>query len=297
MMKYIITGGAGHTARPLAEGLLKAGKDVTVIGRNPEHLKGLANLGAKTAIGSVEDVEFLKKAFAGAGAVYTLIPTRPDSTDLKGDIARIGRNYAEAIAGSGITHVVNLSSIGAHMPKNCGPVSGLHFAEEAFNQLMGVNVLHLRPGYFFSNFFANIPMIKFMNIIGNNFHGSSKIVMSETNDIAEAALQELLDLKFKGHGIRYLASDEKSGLEIASILGTAIGRKDLPWVEFTDEQALIGMMQAGLAGELARNYTEMGTAMRSGKMFEDYLRNKPSRLGKTKFEDFAKVFASAYQAN
>jgi uncharacterized protein YbjT (DUF2867 family) len=38
-MKYVITGGAGHISKPLAEQLLAAGHEVTVIGRNEEHLK------------------------------------------------------------------------------------------------------------------------------------------------------------------------------------------------------------------------------------------------------------------
>ena len=58
-MKYVITGAAGHISKPLVEKLLKAGHDVTVIGRNAENLRSLTDMGAKSAIGSVEDVEFL----------------------------------------------------------------------------------------------------------------------------------------------------------------------------------------------------------------------------------------------
>ena len=58
-MKYVITGGAGHISKPLTEKLLAAGHAVTVIGRNAENLKELVAKGAKAAIGSVEDVQFL----------------------------------------------------------------------------------------------------------------------------------------------------------------------------------------------------------------------------------------------
>jgi uncharacterized protein YbjT (DUF2867 family) len=73
-MKYVITGGAGHVSKPLTEKLLKAGHGVTVISRNAEHLKPLTSLGAKPAIGSVNDLTFLKTTFAGADAVYTMVP-------------------------------------------------------------------------------------------------------------------------------------------------------------------------------------------------------------------------------
>ena len=38
-MKYVITGGSGNISGPLVEKLLKAGHQVTVIGRKREHLQ------------------------------------------------------------------------------------------------------------------------------------------------------------------------------------------------------------------------------------------------------------------
>ena len=57
------------------------------------------------------------------------------------------------------------------------------------------------------------------------------------------------------------------------------------------------MIQAGLPQEIAKNFTEMGSALRNGKMEEEYWKNRPDSLGKTKLEDFAVVFADAYRAN
>jgi uncharacterized protein YbjT (DUF2867 family) len=70
-MKYVITGAAGNISKPLTEKLLNAGHEVTVISRSSENIRSLTEQGAKAAIGSVEDVEFLKKTFSGADAVYT----------------------------------------------------------------------------------------------------------------------------------------------------------------------------------------------------------------------------------
>src|ERR1044071_6058487 len=115
-MKYVITGGAGHISKPVTEALLKAGKDVTVIGRNADHLKELVAKGAKPAIGSVEDVDFLKKTFSDADVVYTMIPPNFTSGNVKKFMIRIGGNYATALSSSNVKYVVNLSSIGAHLP-------------------------------------------------------------------------------------------------------------------------------------------------------------------------------------
>lgn len=297
-MKYVITGGAGNISKPLALKLLAAGHDVTVIGRNAANLSELTNAGAKVAIGSLDDVDFITKTFTGADAVYTMVPpAHLIASDWKGHIGNIGKNYATALKLSGVKYVVNLSSVGAHLSEGAGPVSGLYRVEKELNTLEDVHIKHLRPAYFYNNLLANIGMIKGMGIIGGNFSATEgKFVIVAPSDIADVAAEELLHLSFIGKSIRYIASDEVSTDQIAATLGQAIGKSDLKWVTFTDEQALGGMLQAGLTEEMAKNYTEMNHSMNTGAMAEDYFKNRPVQLGKVKLDAFAKVFASVYQS-
>jgi uncharacterized protein YbjT (DUF2867 family) len=293
-MKFIVTGSLGHISRPLAEKLIAENHDVTIITSKAERASEIEALGAKAAVGTVEDVEFLTNTFKGADAVYTMVPPFFGAADWKKHIAGIGENYSAAIKASGVKHVVNLSSIGAHMPEGCGPVSGLYFAEQALNSIEGLNVKHLRPGFFYENFFGNLGMIKHMGIIGGNYGERTKLVMAYTADIAEAAAEELLGLSFKGKSIRYITSDEKSTDEVASILGKAIDKPDLKWVNFADADTLAALQQNGLPAEIAKNYVEMGSAMRSGEMAADYHANRPQKFGGTKLDAFAPVFAAVY---
>ncbi|MDB5006299.1 MAG: hypothetical protein JWP45_692 [Mucilaginibacter sp.] len=291
-MKYVITGSTGHISKPLSEQLIKAGHDVTIISSNDDKVKQIEDLGATASIGSVEDVAFLTKTFAGTDAVYTMVPPKWDAKDWKEYIHSIGKNYAAAIKASGVKKVVNLSSVGAHMPKGCGPVSGLYFVEQELNTLEGVDVRHLRPAYFYYNLLGNIGMIKHMGIIGGNY-GDVTIPIVHPHDIAAVAAEELLKLDFKGKSIRYIAGDECNTSEIAKVLGSAIGKPDLQWVKFKDEDALSGILQAGLPQDVAENYVEMGTAIASGEMTIDYYKHRPA-LSPVKLEDFAKEFAAAY---
>jgi len=293
-MQYVISGSLGNISKPLAERLVAAGHNVTVISSKADKVAQIEAIGAKAAIGSVEDIFFLTNAFTGADAVYTMVPPNFGSGNWKKYIASVGEKYAAAIQASGVKNVVNLSSIGAHMADGCGPVSGLFFAEKALNALMGVNVKHLRPGFFYPNFLANIGMIKHMGIIGGNYGEGTKLVLVHPDDIAEAAAEELLGLSFSGKSVRYVTSDEKTTDEVASILGKAIGKPELPWINFKDEDTVAGMTQAGLPQEIAENYAEMGAAMRSGEMASDYLLHRPDVFGKTKLEAFAPVFAAIY---
>ena len=293
-MQYVITGSLGNISKPLAERLTAAGHKVTIISSKSDKVAQIEAIGAKAAIGLVEDILFLTNTFSGADAVYTMVPPNFGSDNWKEYIAGIGENYAAAIKASGVKNVVNLSSIGAHMADGCGPVSGLFFVEKALNALPDVNVKHLRPGFFYPNFLANIGMIKHMGIMGGNYGEGTKLVLVHPDDIAEAAAEELLGLSFSGKSVRYVTSDEKTTVEVAAILGKAIGKPDLPWINFKDEDTIAGMIQAGLSQEIAENYAEMGAAMRSGEMASDYTLHRPSVFGKTKLEAFAPVFAAIY---
>jgi uncharacterized protein YbjT (DUF2867 family) len=130
--------------------------------------------------------------------------------------------------------------------------------------------------------------------MGSNVPADHKIALTHTNDIADVATDVLLNNKFNGKQIIYIASDERTFKEISTLLGNSIGKPDLAWVEFTDEQSLSGMLQSGLSQTIANGYTEMGKAIRSKAMKADYWINRPEQLGKMKLEDFAKEFTLAF---
>lgn len=292
-MKIVLTGSTGHITKPLAAKLIAAGHQVSIITSNASKSEEIKALGATSLVGSLEDAAFLNSAFAGADAVYLMIPPKWTVTDWLGYQTALSETYAAAVSANKISKVVILSSIGAHMKKGAGPIDGVAVLEDKIAAL-GVDAKSLRPSYFYYNLFNMIPMIKGAGIMGSTQPASHKVVFTHTDEIAEAAFEELNTASFKGFSVRYIASDERSWSEVASVLGKAIGKDQLPFVEFTDEQSHAGMMQAGLSKVLADGYTAMGQALRSGEMQADYHKNKPT-LGKIKLEDFAKEFAAAFK--
>jgi uncharacterized protein YbjT (DUF2867 family) len=251
-------------------------------------------LGATAVIGLVDDISFLENAFRGADAVYTMVPPRYDTADIIEYYHGIGNNLAEAIVKAGIPKVVNLSSWGANHPSGCGPVTGLYFVEQALNKLQGVDILHLRPGYFYTNLLHFMSLIKNAGIIGSNYSADTKLILVDPRDIAVVAAEELISLSFKGKGFRYIGSDEGTLKEITSALGNAIGKPGLRYVQFGDEEAVNNMMQSRLNENMSRSLVELGAATRNGKMIEDYLKHAPAELGKTKLGHFANEFSDIY---
>lgn len=292
-MKITLTGSLGHIGRPLTQELVRKGHAVTVISSNPEKKKEIEDLGATAAIGSVDDTRFLESVFAGADAVYLMVPPNFAAPDQLEYYRRIGKNYATAVKGSGAKRIVYLSSYGAHLDKGTGFILGAHDVEGILDGLTDVAVTHLRPGYFYYNLYNFKDMIKEAGIIGANYGGDDRIVMVSPADIAVAAAEEL-DQPSTGRKIRYIASGEYTASEAARILGNAIGKPDLQWVVFSDEQMKAGMESRGIPASIVANFVELGASLHSGALIEDYERNKPAVMGKVKLEDFAKEFAAAF---
>lgn len=292
---YVITGSIGHISKPIVEGLVKSGNDVRVLTSSGDRVVEIEKLGAKALVGRVQDIDFLKKAFTGADAVYTMIPPIWQTTNWRASQNEVGQRYVDALEATGVKYVVNLSSIGAHVGNGVGPVDGVADLERLLNKVKGLHVKHLRPSFFFYNLFAQIGLIKQAGILGANYGDKEKIFLVHTSDIAAAALEELLSLNFNGSSVRYVIGDERSGKEIAEVLGKSIN-KDLNWVLFSDEQQKQGLLQAGLSETHADGYTEMGKALREGVMQADARKNT-LKLAKVKLEDFAKEFAAAFNAS
>lgn len=295
MKNYVIAGSIGHISKPIIEGLVSDGKSVSVMTTDSGKSEIIRALGAKPLVGSLSDADFVRRAFKDADVVYTMIPPIWITDNWRRSQDEIADNYASAIRKNGVKYVVNLSSVGAHLLEGCGPVDAVAAFEEKLNALPELHVKHLRPGFFYYNFLNLIGLVKNAGIIGANYGGGDhKIPLAHTRDIAAAALEELTDLNFKGSSVRYILSDERTGQEIADVLGNAVAKK-LPWVEFSDEEQANGLRQGGVPETHVPNFVQMGVALRTGRMQEDLLRNMP-KLSSTSLDVFAKEFAQAFHA-
>lgn len=294
---YVITGATGNTGRPIAEGLLAAGKKVRVVVRNKEKAKALAAKGAEIAEGQIGDAAFLAQAFAGATAAYLLIPPDMTAKDFPAYQAAIGEAQVRALREARVRYAVNLSSIGAHTPVGTGVVAGLYHQERRLNQLPDTHVLHLRPGYFLENTLASIPMIKGQGILGGPTAPDAKMLYIATRDIAAYALKRLLALDFTGKDIQELIGDRDSTpKELTAVIGAAIGKPNLPWVQFPYEDAYQAFQGFGISASVARGYVDLNRFFNEGK--GDVVLRSAANTTPTTLEVFAReIFKPAYLAS
>ncbi|MFA6152107.1 MAG: NAD(P)H-binding protein [Chitinophagaceae bacterium] len=292
-MKITISGSLGNIGKYLSEILIKGGHELTVISSNPEKKAVIEKIGAKAAIGSVDDATFLHSAFTGADAVFVMTPPNMGGQNIIQNTVNAGKAFTSAIKSSGVKRVVMLSSIGADIEVGTGPIAGLYHIELLYKTLEDTSVTFLRAGYFYTNYYNDIQMIKNAGIMGGNYPSNTKLPIVYSADIAAAAAQEL-EKTGEGQDIRYIISDYISAAEVTKAIADAIGKPELNWVEFTDEQSLNGMKQVGIPGEIAELYTEMGVAIRTGKLQSDFEKSGSPISGSTKFVDFAKELAANF---
>jgi len=284
---YVITAATGNTGKIIAQNLLQAGKSVKVISRKAEHLADLVAQGAVAAVGDLADAAFLTQAFEGATAVYLLVPPKWDVTDWRAYQRTVNNAYVQALRATDVKKAVLLSSQGAHLLEGAGPVSGIGELEVALRDIDGLSALSLRPGYFMQNFFGLIDMIKHAGIIGYALRGDLKMPLVHTRDIAEVATKRLLDLDFTGHTHEFIGgAADLTMQEATAILGAAIGKPEMPYVEFSQADAKAGMLQAGIPETIADGYNELFDALNKGTYQEGYVRT-PEVTTPTTLEWFA----------
>jgi len=293
---YVVTGASGHTGQIVAARLLAKQKHVRVIGRNAERLEPLTRQGAEPLLLELTDTKRLTEAFARAEAAYVMLPPDLTAADYRSFQNRVSDALTAAIGGAGLKHVVSLSSIGADKSAGTGPVVGLHYLEEMLNQVPGLNVLHLRAGYFMENTLAQIGIIKTMGVAAGPLRAGLEIPMIATRDIGELAAEALVELNFVGHQTRELLGPRDISMaEVASIIGGAISRPQLSYKQLPDDLVREGLVQTGFSKELADLLLEMSNAINSGHMVALEERSRQNTTPTT-YEQFVKeIFAPQFK--
>jgi uncharacterized protein YbjT (DUF2867 family) len=291
-----IMGATGNIGSKMADRLLAKDQRVKVIGRSAERLQPFVDRGATAAVGDAGDPAFLSKTFSGSNAVFTMIPPDYTAQDFRQYQNEIGRGIATAIEKSGVRHVVNLSSHGAHLPDKTGPIKGLREQEHRLNQLESVHILHLRPTFFMENILMNIEMIKNMGINGGHILGDLPFAMIATEDIAEVAAHHLYERSFSGKTVRELLGPRDISMEeVTRIIGEKIGKPDLKYVPFSREEYISGLLQAGLTKDMAEQLAELDAGINERLFASGESRTQENRTS-TDFEQFADFFAQVYKS-
>ena len=293
---YAICGATGNIGKAIAEKLLAHGSKVRVIGRSKERLKPLTEKGAEAIVADLLDTDAIEKAFTGTKAVFAMIPPNMTAANYRGYQNEIGQSIASAIEKAGVKYVVNLSSVGAHLPGGVGVVNGLYDQEQRLNRLEQTNVIHLRPSFFVENHIWQIDTIKQHGIMASSLKIDTPMPQIATSDIADYAVERLNALDFEGKVTRdLLGPKDVSMTQVAVAIGKAIGKEDLKFVQVPHDDVRKSLIGMGISEDVANGLIELESAINDGSCSPTELRS-PENTTPTTIENFSRVFAQIYNS-
>ncbi len=278
---FVITGASGNTGGVAADTLLKAGKPVRVVLRDPAKGDAWKKRGAEVALADFADAAALTRAFAGASGVYLMTPPLDHAQDVIEERKPMIAALVKAAKDAKVPHVVALSSIGAQHASGTGPIVSLHDLEMRL-AADGLSRTALRPGYFAENWATLLPVVTAQGVLPALMAPERKMPMVATPDIGRAAAAALLDPPAALRVVALAGPQDLSPADIAAALSRVLGKavQVAPVPPAAREGALL---QAGLMRKTAAVYAEMCNAIDSGHV--DYEGTEEKKRGTETIEE------------
>ena len=117
------------------------------------------------------------------------------------------------------------------------------------------------------NLLPQTAVIQNFGIVGGPLRADLPLPMIATRDIGAAAAEALVKLEFTGKQARELLGQrDVTYREVASVIGKAIGRANLQYVQLPPPQLKPALVQMGMSSNMADLILEMADALNSGYM-------------------------------
>jgi uncharacterized protein YbjT (DUF2867 family) len=164
----------------------------------------------------------------------------------------------DALAASGVGHVVALSTVAAGQPGATGPAAGLRELEQRLSGLGDRNLLVLRSPFYMENLLAALPLIQAKGVNASAVDGDLELPMIATRDVAAEAAERLARRDFSGHQVKLLVGPEDVSLRAATrALGERLGLPEVGYVQLPPADVQGALMSFGMAEAPASAMVEL----------------------------------------
>jgi uncharacterized protein YbjT (DUF2867 family) len=217
-----------------------------------------------------------------------LLPISPEVPDWHAHMAQLGEAIVTAVRAAGVPYVVAVSSIGADLPSGTGFLTGLHAQEQRLQTLTDVaHVLAFRPGAYFENAYGWLPVIAEQGVMADSVAPDAPLPMVATHDVGAAAAAALRSPNWTGFAVRELLGPrDLAYAEVARMIGAAIGRPNLPYVQIPEDDLRAALEAEGWSPDATRLQVEMNRVFSDGSVAARATRTAASTTP-TRFEDYA----------
>lgn len=220
---YAITGITGNIGGQLARILQDAHQPVRAVLRDPGKAPAWVQRGFPVAIADIADAAALTQAFAGAEAIFVLVPPIFDPSPGFPEAQAIAASLKSALEKTRPGRVLHLSTIGAQAAES-NLLSQHSLIENTLREL-SIPVTFLRPGWFLENSSWDVAPARANGVIPSFLQPLNKPVpMVATADIAQTAAA-LLQETWQGHRVVELEGPERvTPNQIAAAFADLLGR-------------------------------------------------------------------------
>ena len=261
----IITAPAGQIGHQVLGNVLSSGEPIRVIVRNPSRLRAEARERVEVVQGSHGDIDVIDQAFAGADAVFWLVPPDPHANSAEAAYVDFTRPACDAFKRHGVQRVVGISALGR------GTVAarhaGLATASLAMDDLIastGVSYRALTMPSFMDNLLRQVPAIKDRGVFVTPISGDRKLPSCATRDIATAAARLLLDGSWSGAGhVAVLGPEDLSFNDMAQIMSEVLSQP-VRYQQITGPALKDRLTGAGMSEAMAQATVDMMIAKDQG---------------------------------
>lgn len=260
---YAITGVTGHVGGSAARELLAAGHQVRAIVRDTAKGTTWSERGADVAIADLGDRTALAEAFHGCRAAFVLLPTIV-AADMDAAHRQLADSIAGAVRDSGVPQIVMLSSIGADLAEDTGPIRWLNYLENRLSET-GVLLTAIRSWHFQEKVEAILGAALEASIYP--VFGDSADVptpMIATVDIGHAVVESLLSPPSASE-IVDMAGPSYTERQVAEQLAALLG-KPLQVITIPEPGWVEAMVNAGVPQPLAEELHGLYSAEQRGMM-------------------------------
>lgn len=258
---FFVAGITGHVGGAAARQLLRQGKNVRALVRDPKKAADWEKQGVELLSGDLNDSAVVARGLQGVEGAFILIPPamtpQPGFPEAKATIA----SYREALKKTPPPRVVALSSVGSQQTSGLGLITTTHLMEEALADV-SMPIAFVRAGSFMENYAYGLQSGAATGWLDVFLTPTArKIPVIATDDIGKEVAQ-LLVSGWRGKKIIELGT-RISPDELASAIGAALGR-EVKARSIPRENWNAAAQGLGMDPKLAGPFLEMNDSINSG---------------------------------
>jgi uncharacterized protein YbjT (DUF2867 family) len=261
----VVTTPTGLIGHQVLANILDSGQPIRVIARDPSRLPSQTLERVEVVQGSHGDLDVVNKAFAGADAVFWLVPPDPHGQSVDAAYVDFSRPACEAFKSQGVRRVVGVSALGrgAAVARNAGFVTASLKMDDLIAST-GVSYRALTMPSFMDNILRQAEVIKSQGVFVSPIAGDRKLPTCAIRDIATAAATLLLDPSWTGQGtVPVLGPEDLSFNDMAQIMSDVLG-KPVRFQQIPPEAYKARLTERGMSEAMAQGMVDMAAAKNAG---------------------------------